>query len=120
MYITKAELIELALNNLCVLGTGQPVEVEDAAKMDKILRGTISILSARKVVHLRSEYDTNQIPEELLLPLARILASDAAPAYGIGGQDAMAAKQLAMDAENDIRSIFDTGRGVQPTPADYF
>ncbi|MEN3931408.1 hypothetical protein WJT86_10105 [Microvirga sp. W0021] len=120
MSFSKATLIEQALNNLGVLGAGQPVEAEDYAKLDRILKSTVAVLAAQKIIYLEAEYDADEFPDELLLPLAQILASNAASAYQLGGSDVMAARQIALEAEFNIRAMSETERGSQPTPALYF
>ncbi len=120
MSFTKATLIEQALNNLGVLGAGQPVAAEDFDRVERVLKSTIALLSAQKVVCLEAEYDADAFPDEVLLPLADILAANAASSYQLGGADVTAARQLAQLAEVGLRSMAETGRGEQATPASYF
>jgi len=117
---TREQVIKKALMILGVIGAGQSVSAEEYETGDVGLRSAVALLSARRVISLEAEYEEQEFPEEIMLPLSRILAYQIAADFGMGGNDLAGIMLTAQDAETDIRAMYDTGRGVQPTPADYF
>jgi len=120
MPFTKAMLIKRTLEVLGLLGSGQSVSAEDAESIGGTISGVVAMLQVKRVISLTSELSADAFPDELLLPLATIVARHAAASFGLSGQDLAAIKLLSDDAEDDIRAMFPSERGGQPTPGTYF
>ena len=120
MMVTKTQIIRRVLEILGVVGAGQTVAPEDHQSVEETLRAVIASLDSRYIVSLRSEFAADEFPDDLMLPLATIVARHAAPSFGFAGQELAALKMLADDAELEICAQLQSGRGVQPTPGTYF
>jgi len=120
MAVTKAQLFKHALHVLGVLANGQSVSAEDADTLEPIMASVVALLATKRVIALSSELAADAFPDELLLPLGVILARHAAATYGISGNDLAVIKVMSDDAEDDIRAMFPSERGAQPTPGTYF
>jgi len=120
MIFPVSALIKEILKILGVLGSGQQVSAEDSENIAIIIRGTAAMLEARGIISLVGELACDEIPDELLLPLARIVAYQAAAGYGVPLQELTALKIQADESEQDILSLYPSTRGEQPTPGTYF
>jgi hypothetical protein len=76
---TRNDLIERAAAELAVLVSGQSLSDEDRATIDNLVDPLIRQLSLDSVVDIG---DTDAIESEYFLPLARLLANEAAPSFG--------------------------------------
>lgn len=77
---TRTDLIERAATELGVLPSGQPLSDEDSATIGNLLDPLTRQLSLDGVADIA---DSNAIPSEYFLPLARLLANEASPSFGI-------------------------------------
>lgn len=78
---TRTQLIERAATELGALPSGQSLAVEDSNTIDNLVDPLIYQLSADGVVSIQ---DAEEIPAEYFIPLARLLANEAAPSFGQG------------------------------------
>lgn len=76
---TRTELKNQALANLLVIGSGQEAEEEDAATVDALIDPLLEDLNARGIAYVPN---TDEIEAALFLPLAELLANEAAPSFG--------------------------------------
>jgi hypothetical protein len=77
---TRTDLIERAASELGVLPSGQPRSDEDAATLDALVDPLLQQLALDDVAEVA---DSNAVPVEFFLPLARLLANEASPSFGI-------------------------------------
>jgi hypothetical protein len=77
---TRADLIERAASELGVLPAGQPLSDEDAATLGALVDPLLQQLSLDDVAEIA---DSDAVPVEFFLPLARLLANEASPSFGI-------------------------------------
>ena len=77
---TRADLIERAASELGVLPAGQSLSDEDAATLGALVDPLLQQLSLDDVVEIA---DSDAVPVEFFLPLARLLANEASPSFGI-------------------------------------
>lgn len=94
---TREQLVEMAAEELQLVGSGQVLEDEDADKIDSRLDGLASELASRGVYEIS---DDSQIPIEAAGPLAVCLAVECATIFGV--QKDYGARE---DAENRLRII---------------
>jgi hypothetical protein len=76
---TRAELVEMAADELGLTSDGASLEVETSTKIDGRLDGLLGELGAREVVYIA---DADEIPVEVSGPLAELLANECAGAFG--------------------------------------
>ncbi|WP_457797630.1 hypothetical protein [Methylocystis sp. S23] len=83
---TARDLYVYTLENaLGVVGTGQPVEEDDIQTLRKALPSLLAMLRRMDVADVRINPDNEayeSIPEEVLSPLADLLANEVAQSYG--------------------------------------
>ena len=77
---TRTDLIERAATELGVLPSGQPLSDEDAATLDALVDPLLRQLALDDVADVT---DTGAVPAEFFLPVARLLANEAAPSFGV-------------------------------------
>ena len=77
---TRADLIERAASELGVLPAGQPLSDEDAATLGALVDPLLQQLSLDDVAEIA---DSDAVPVEFFLPLARLLANEASSSFGI-------------------------------------
>jgi hypothetical protein len=77
---TRVDLIERAAAELGVLPSGQPLSDEDSATIGNLLEPLTRQLSLDGLTDVA---DVNAIEAEHFLPLARLLANEAAPSFGM-------------------------------------
>jgi len=120
MAYTKQQIAAQALRVLGVLGSGQTISAEDMETMTPIIDGTAAICESEGVCYLVPDLEADDVPAEAFLPFATVVAKWAASSYGVGGQDLAGIQMLSDVAESTLRSFQPSGRGDQPTEADYF
>jgi hypothetical protein len=76
---TRAQLVELAAEELLLTSDGNSLEDSDEDKIDRRVDGLFAELSARGVVDVDDEAE---IPVEWCGPLAELLANECAVAFG--------------------------------------
>lgn len=95
--ITRSQLVELAAEELGVLGAGQSLDSEDQTKIDGRIDGLIAELSSRGIVDIAND---EEIPSEMSGPLATCLAVECALTFGkpkdVGARE---------DAEGRLKTI---------------
>lgn len=77
---TRTDLIERAATELGVLPAGQPLSDEDAATIAALVDPLLQQLALDDVATIA---DADTVSAELFLPLARLLANEAAPSFGV-------------------------------------
>jgi hypothetical protein len=76
---TRDELIEMAGEELLVIGSGQSLEDEDQEKIDNRVDNLFGELSSRGVCYVANDAE---IPAEWCGPLAELLANECARIFG--------------------------------------
>lgn len=89
---TRNQLINKALENLHVIGTGQSAEADDHAKMDEVVDPLLEQLAVDEVVEIANP---DEIPNAIFLPLAELLANAAASGFS---QDYDPNKKMVFEA----------------------
>lgn len=112
---TRRQLIERAAEALGVLAAGQPVEVEDYARIDGYIDPTAADLIARDVYYIA---DTEEIPDSIFDDFAICVASTCRHAFGLSGNAELPA--AALNAENKLRIKSADGPTYRPLRATYF
>jgi hypothetical protein len=111
MALGKAALIERALTILSVVNASNPVGAEDARLVGGVIEPLLRQLAADQVCYVAS---TDDIADELFLPLARRLALEVAGDFGV---------QAPFDKaslENDLRRLSRLNATYQPLRTTYF
>lgn len=109
---TKDELIEQALRSLGVAEAGQPIEIEDYEAVDACVEPLRAMLARDRAIYIAN---VDAIDEAVFLPLARLLANEAAPAFGRERtQDAYEAGRA------EIKRILSQDTVFHPVPTSYF
>jgi hypothetical protein len=109
---TRIDLIERAATELGVLPSGQPLSDEDSATIGALLDPLTRQLSLDGVVDIA---DSNAIPSEHFLQLARLLANEAAPSFGIGYS-----RDAKLENEHQLRRMTATRPTRETLRATYF
>lgn len=110
---TRQDLIVATLKKLNVLAVGQSPEPEDVEEIDDILDGKLDDLNRRGLVWVP---DHDQFDDVLIDPIAIILASMSAPAFGQASKP-----ESVFLAENNLRELRDSDRvSADVTPSLYF
>ena len=96
-YRTQTDLINQALKNLGVLAAGNAADPEDFAFVEENVDPLIRTLASLDVCYIG---DPDNIPGELFLPLADVLADACSSKFGSTAEDraALAAKGLGVPA----------------------
>lgn len=76
---TRQDLIEATLDLLNAIAAGQAPEPEDVEKVDKTIDGKLAELNRRRIYW---SAETEEFDDEMIDPLAIILANTNAPAFG--------------------------------------
>jgi len=76
---TREDLIHRAATEVGALASGQSLSAEDFATIDNLVDPLVQQLSFDGIVHVQ---DTDAIQPEHFLPLARLLANEAAISFG--------------------------------------
>jgi hypothetical protein len=109
---TSTDLIERAATELGVLPSGQPLSDEDAATVGALVDPLLQQLARDDVVDVA---DANAIAVEHFLPLARLLANEAAPSFGVGYS-----LDVKLENERQLRRLAATRPTREPLRAVYF
>lgn len=109
---TRTDLIERAATELGVLPAGQPLSDEDSATIDALLDPLTRQLSLDCVVDIA---DTSAVPSEYFLPLARLLANEASPSFGITWS-----AETRMANEHQLRRLTAAGSTRETLKTTYF
>jgi hypothetical protein len=93
-------LIYRALRNLGALPQGQAPSAEDYQSLTDLVDSMLVELEARDVVYIA---DVENLDDKFLQPLGHILAWRAAPEFGAGSDQALAA--LSVQAEMHLKQM---------------
>jgi hypothetical protein len=97
---TRVDLIERAATELGALTSGQSLSDEDATTIGALLDPLTLQLSLDGIVDIG---DTDAIPSEYFLPLARLLANEASPSFG-----AAWSRDIKLENEHQLRRLTST------------
>lgn len=76
---TQQDLIVSALQELNALGVGETPSAEDADTIRQYVEPRVAQLAADRVLYVS---DVEEIPDEVFIPLAKLIANAAAPKFG--------------------------------------
>lgn len=114
---TRNDLVLRALGFLGVIQAGQTPGREDAEKVDTLIEPLFATLRTRKVVYV---VDPDGIPDNIFLPLARLLAVEAASDFGVGTVELAADLGLPTKGEMEIREAIANDFVYEPVRTLYF
>lgn len=102
MAVTRdlSDLVERAATELGALSSGQTLSEEDQESIEELVDPLVRQLSLDGVVDIS---DTDAIPSEYFLPLAKLLANVAAPSFG-----QQESRDVKMSQERALRSLAQT------------
>lgn len=109
---TRTDLIERAATELGALTSGQSLSDEDRDTIDELVDPLVLQLSVDEIADFP---DLEQIPSQLFLPLATLLANTAAPSFGQVFSPEVKAMQ-----ERYLRKLTATPATNEPVKALYF
>jgi hypothetical protein len=109
---TRTDLIERAAGELGVLPSGQPLSDEDAASIRALVDPLLRQLALDDVVDVT---DADAIPAEYFLPVARLLANEASPSFGVAYS-----LDAKLENERQLRRLSATRPTREPLKATYF
>lgn len=115
---TRTDLINQALADLGVLAAGQTPDAEDNDAVDKYIDPLIAELASRDLPQVD---DSDAIPLEWFLPLAILLASEAATEFGMSGLPTSEANpDPVATAERRLREVAYARPTGEPQRTEYF
>lgn len=117
MTTTEDDLAEMTLGALGVLAAGQTPSAEDVALIKARLGKAIPQWVVREIVYVAN---SDEIPDEWSLPLAKMMADICAEEFGIGGEKRVQVKALAKEAEAMLRRMTQAARDEQPLRTLYY
>jgi hypothetical protein len=109
---TRTDLIERAASELGVLPAGQPLSDEDAATIGALVDPLLRQLAIDDVADVA---DADAIAVEHFLPLARLLANEAAPSFG-----AAYSLDVKLENERQLRRLAAVRPTREPQRTTYF
>ena len=114
---TRADLIELVLQNLGVWQAGQDLPPEDYRIIDQHLERNLAAMSAARVYTVD---DANNVPDEAVTEIAAYLANEYASIFGIAGEELQDIMRRAALADQALRFQRVSVPTYQPMQVDYF
>lgn len=112
---TKIQFRNQVLWNLGVLAAGQSVQAEDAARVDAGAVSALEFLSKAGVYNSVYEYENDDISEAGFMALARFVANEIGPSYGVPYS-----ADVRMMAERDLYRAFAAIPTYATQAVDYF
>lgn len=109
---TRVQLVERAATELGKLVSGQNLETEDSTTIDDLVDPLLAQLSSDNVVGID---DDEAIDPVYFLPLARLLANEAGPSFGIPKS-----QDLKADDEALLRKLSSARPTFEKLKVDYF
>lgn len=100
---TRTDLVERAATELGVLPAGQPLSEEDAATIGALIDPLLRQLARDGVVDIA---DADAVAAEFFLPLARLVANEASPSFGMA---------YSLDAKLENERLLRRLTAVRPT-----
>lgn len=113
MTMTKTELATRALSILGKVEAGQTVAAEDLTLVEGVIDPLVAQLGIQGITYVG---DSNDIADEVFLPLAKRLALEIAPDYGLPAADEAALEE----ANRPLRRMSMSGPAYTPLKAVYF
>jgi len=117
---TRRDLVTHALGDLGILAAGQDPEAEDFDTVDEHVEPTIAMLTARDLPGIPDIDDIDEIPLEVFLPLAILLADQAASHFGLVGVPAPPGVDPVLEAETRLREVGYTRPTYEPLRTEWF
>lgn len=118
MAITRNDMIIRVADLLSVSAIGQALSSDDAAKIGQWYDMTLDYWSARGMTYVG---DADDVPQELVLPLARAAAVEAAPAFGIPRAEMLTRLgKREQDVKTDMLAIIGDGPTGEVARATYY
>ena len=118
-YRTRNDLVNEALMNLGILAAGQTADAEDYQAVDGKVEALYERLEAQEIIDLDNTVD--EIPSNIFMQLAVLLADDAALMFGLPGIPASPSNpqpvQLATDS---IRRVTYARPTYEPQKSEWF
>lgn len=117
---TRNELIERALNLLGAVGAGQSPSAEDIELMDGLVEPMLAMLPVRGI---SEAINPDEVPDEIYLPLAVLLADVATTDFGVNRgtpDDPNSFSFKVGQAEQQLRVITATRPTYAPAQVEYF
>ena len=119
-YATRDDLIRACLDELKVTSYGTPPSAEEYSAVDDRIDGILRELSARSIVNVAN---TDEIPEELLLPLGQVLARYLGSRFSVTADEldkTFLPEAHPLSPENRLRAINRAGPSWAAAQPDYF
>jgi hypothetical protein len=119
-YGTREDLIRACLDELKVTSYGTPPSAEEFAAVDDRIDGILAELSARSIVTVGN---TDQIPNELIVPLGQVLARHLGARFSVMVDELermLGPEAHPFSPENRLRSINRSAPVGAPVQPDYF
>jgi type III secretion system FlhB-like substrate exporter len=114
---TRVDLVERALRALGQIAEGQNASAEDVDIVDREVDPVLALLEAREILAIN---DDDEIPSEVFLALANILAFHVAPTFNVVGEDLLNVTALAQRGEADLKEITRSRPTYRPQTVEYF
>lgn len=118
---TRRDLVNQALADLGIIAAGQDPATEDFDTVDDLVEATIAMLIARDLqVPEIDDVNADEIPLEVFLPLAVLLAHEAARKFGLVGVPGPQGLDQRLEAETRLREIGYSRGSYQPQQTLWF
>lgn len=114
---TQALLIREILKELGVWESGQDLPPEDYRVVEEVLPYKLLAMAR---AHVYSVDDPNNIPDDAVVEIARYLAGEYAPAFGLEGEELQLAMASQQAAEGALRFLRTRGPTFVRMRAEYF
>lgn len=102
---TKAQVRDLALRQIGVLGTGQTASAEDATIMESALDRVFADLTGRAIIPGRlSTFTLATVPDNLAQGFAQMAGASAASEFSLSGERLAQATAGGVTGEREIRA----------------
>ena len=119
-YNTREDLIRTTLDELKVTSYGTPPSAEEHNAVDERIDGILAELSARNICTVAN---TDEIPSELMVPLAQVMARYLGSRFSVAIDELermFGPESHPYSAENRLRAINRAAPVGAPAQPDYF
>jgi hypothetical protein len=99
---TRRDLVDQVLENIGVLAEGQTPSAEQVDRVDKKIDPAFADLNARGVMYIG---DTEEIPVEIFLQLADVVAYRCIQTFGVSTDDEVKLTRRKEAAEKELKTI---------------
>lgn len=113
---SRADLINRVADILGMSAAGQELSAEDADLLGKWCTSALDLIAQRGLIYIDDD-----VPDQVLIPLARMVAVEAAPAAAL--TRAAVLERLGMtdtQIKTDLIAVIGDGATYQPLRASYF